>query len=209
MSDPVEVLTNGKMTGKIYYDEDCENPREFYDAFGTMICKHKNYRLGDDQKSREFFNSDGFEECETEEEVEEYLKREYGAEIILPLSLYDHSGISMSIGRCRGWDSGQVGYIYATKEKCIEEFGEDFSRDKIIKLLEAEVEEYDNFIRGECYYFVITETKTKENHCPHCDALIDIEEVEEIVDSCGGMIGQKYVLEEVKSIMGIKDGLDV
>jgi len=209
MSDPVEVLRNGNMTGKIYYDEDCESPRTSCDNFGTMICKHKNYRLGDDQESREFFNSDGFEECETEEEVEEYLKREYGAEIIFPLSLYDHSGISMHIGRCHGWDSGQVGYIYATKEKCIKEFGKDFSRDKIVKLLESEVEEYDNFLRGECYYFVVTRPKIVENRCPHCNELIGTEEVEEIVDSCGGMIGQKYVLDEVKVIMGMKDKLDV
>lgn len=200
---PVEILKNGNMVGKIYYDEDCESPREAYDGFGTMICKHRNYKLGDEKASIDFFNSE--DEFESWDDVENCLVDKYHAEVILPLSLYDHSGISMHIGRCSGWDSGQVGFIYASKEDCIKEFGENFSRDKIVKLLESEVEEYDNFIRGECYYFTITETKTKENHCPHCDALIDTEEVEEIIDSCSGYIGQKYVLEEVKSIMGIKD----
>jgi hypothetical protein len=201
------MLTNGNMIGRIYYDEDCENPRDFYDSFGIMICKHKRYGLGDVKKSKEFFNRE--EDFESWDEVEECLIKEYNAEVILPLSLYDHSGISMTIGRCHGWDSGQVGFIYASKEDCIKEFGEDFSRDKIIKLFESEVEEYDNFIRGECYYFTVTETKIKENRCPHCNELINTEEVEETIDSCGGMIGQKYVLEEVKSIMGIKDGLGV
>jgi hypothetical protein len=207
MSNPVEVLTNGNMTGKIYYDEDCENPREFYDAYGTMICKHKKYILGDEKASKDFFNGDN--EFESWDEVEGCLIQEYNAEVILPFSLYDPSGLSMHIGRCHGWDSGQVGFIYASKEKCIEEFGKDFSRDKIVKLLESEVEEYDNFLRGECYYFVVTRPKIIETHCPHCNELIGTEEVEEIVDSCSGMIGQKYVLEEVKSIMGIKDGLGV
>lgn len=44
--------------------------------------------------------------------------------IILPLFLYDHSGITISTGpfSCP-WDSGQVGWIYAEKKKLIEETG--------------------------------------------------------------------------------------
>jgi len=44
--------------------------------------------------------------------------------IILPLYLYDHSGITMSTGpfSCP-WDSGQVGWIYAPKQKFIDETG--------------------------------------------------------------------------------------
>jgi len=44
--------------------------------------------------------------------------------IILPLFLYDHSGITMSTGpfSCP-WDSGQVGWIYASKQKFIDETG--------------------------------------------------------------------------------------
>ena len=44
--------------------------------------------------------------------------------VILPLYLYDHSGITMStsVFSCP-WDSGQVGWIYAEKKKLIEETG--------------------------------------------------------------------------------------
>ncbi len=44
--------------------------------------------------------------------------------IILPLFLYDHSGITMSTGpfSCP-WDSGQVGWIYASKKTFIDETG--------------------------------------------------------------------------------------
>lgn len=54
--------------------------------------------------------------------------------VILPLFLYDHSGITMStsVFSCP-WDSGQVGWIYASKQKFIDETGyteaELFSKD--------------------------------------------------------------------------------
>ena len=42
----------------------------------------------------------------------------------LPLYLYDHSGITMNTGgfSC-SWDSGQMGWIYATKEDIQKEYG--------------------------------------------------------------------------------------
>ena len=40
------------------------------------------------------------------------------------LYLYDHSGITMSTGSfCDSWDSGQVGFIYVTKEDIEKEYG--------------------------------------------------------------------------------------
>ena len=54
--------------------------------------------------------------------------------VILPLYLYDHGEITMSTGRFScPWDSGQVGWIYCTKERFIAETGyteaELFSKD--------------------------------------------------------------------------------
>lgn len=55
--------------------------------------------------------------------------------VILPLYLYDHSGITMNTsGFHCNWDSGQVGWIYASKKTFIDETGytqdELFSTDK-------------------------------------------------------------------------------
>lgn len=55
--------------------------------------------------------------------------------IILPLYLYDHSGITMRTSKFScPWDSGQVGWIYATKDTLRKETGytedELFSKDK-------------------------------------------------------------------------------
>ena len=56
----------------------------------------------------------------TSEEVWTALEKDY---VILPLYLYDHSGISMSTGAFScPWDSGRVGYIYVSLEDAKKEW---------------------------------------------------------------------------------------
>ncbi len=63
--------------------------------------------------------------CSAEEMLQ--LCAKHGDVAILPLYLYDHSGISISTGSFVGrahhaeWDSGQVGYIYLDKKTAMEE----------------------------------------------------------------------------------------
>jgi hypothetical protein len=79
--------------------------------------------------------------------------------IILPLYLYDHSGLTMGICpfSCI-FDSGQVGYIYCKKGEGTEEN------------LQAEVKTYSQYLEGDVYGFVV-------------------EENDEVVDSCYGFYG--------------------
>ena len=60
-----------------------------------------------------------------EREVDERLMRVISQKyLMLPLYLYDHSGITMNTtGFSCPWDSGQVGWIYASKEDALREFG--------------------------------------------------------------------------------------
>jgi len=90
--------------------------------------------------------------------------------LCLPLSLYDHSGITIFHGAptCR-WDSGQVGWHYITKEALQREWNGDLDAAK--KYMEATLWEYDQYLRGNVWGFEI------EN------------EEGETVDSCGGFIG--------------------
>lgn len=85
--------------------------------------------------------------------------------VILPLNLYDHSGISMSVTSFMGrahhaeWDSGQVGWIVATPETIQKEYG-DLSPESYAKaksLLEGEVKTYDLYLQGQCYGFRLYE----------------------------------------------------
>ncbi len=115
---------------------------------------------------------------------------------ILPLYLFDHSGITMNTtGFSCPWDSGQVGWIYASKDAIQAEYGgKDLTpeiREKAEKLLRGEVEYYDHYLRGDCYGFQLYKG-------------------EEEIDSCWGFISdpsdlqdaiEGYLPEECQGIM--------
>lgn len=136
---------------EIKSDDHSQNPRTEWENLGTMVCFHGRYSLGD--------NGHGFDvgDHESFKELADAIQKEDIA-VILPLYLYDHSGITMSTGSfsCK-WDSGQVGFIYITKEKARKEFGikriTKAWKEKLTLYLEGEVETYDNYLTGSVYYF--------------------------------------------------------
>jgi len=143
---------------EIKRDEEPLNPRECMDPLGKMVCMHKRYSLGDkhDLKSSDFIGWDG---------IHEHLEKELDAVVILPLYLYDHSGITMSTNpfSCP-WDSGQVGFIYVIDEQCkkegfhkVKSFA--LEREQVEKILRSEVEEYDQYLRGDVWGYVITDDR--------------------------------------------------
>jgi hypothetical protein len=93
------------------------------------------------------------------------IRKEY---VILPLYLYDHSGLTMNTtGFTCPWDSGQVGWIYASKDEVLREFGgklltED-KRQRAKALLESEVKSYDTYLRGECYGYELYKNGVQED----------------------------------------------
>ena len=151
------------------------DPRED-ENLGNMVCFHKRYTLGD----KTDLNSDMFGGWQ---ELADYLIKEKKAIIILPLYLYDHSGISMKVGSFQGllpqghteFDSGQVGFIYVTKED-LKRIGIPKSRAEIS--LRAEVENYNDYLTGDCYS-IVKETYNK-----------DKEQID--YDVCGGYFGYEY-----------------
>lgn len=137
MKDTLHTESYRGYTINIVRDIDPENPRE-WDNIGTIVCWHRRYRLGDPHK---FSNPDEFNEW----------IREQGQMIVLPVFLYDHSGLAI---QCEPfscpWDSGQVGYIYCSIKKAKKEFG-GTSEELIVKAeswLRSEVEIYNNFLQG-------------------------------------------------------------
>jgi len=89
--------------------------------------------------------------------ISELLDILRGYNVILPLYLYDHSGLTMNtVGYSCPWDSGQVGWIYATYDDIRNEYGSlDIARAE--NMLRAEVEEYDYYLTGQCYGFKLYE----------------------------------------------------
>ena len=121
---------------------------------------------------------------------------------MFPLYFYEHSGVSISMSDfCDKWDSGQVGWIYTTKEEimnCGGKFKSDNGeyidvteenwREASRIWLEGEVELYDQYLKGECYGYII-------------DELDEDGEWNENIESCWGFFSSKWgddLIEEIE-----------
>lgn len=169
-------LSNGKKL-EIIDDNSPENPRN-WDNMGTMVCFHRRYDLGDEH-NYDHNDYSGWGEMERA-----IIKNEKPA-VILPLYLYDHSGITISTSpfSCP-WDSGQIGFIFISKEKLKKEYGVKRVTNDLIKKAEkcllGEVKTYDQYLTGEVYGYRVIDEEGNE------------------VDSCWGYYGDEGI-EEIKS----------
>lgn len=172
---------------KIEQDHDRLNPRTDYDNVGKMVCWHRRYDLGDEQPTcspseylhqmmcdREYkLHRKWVPDDIKEKDLQAYIDKHF---VVLPLYLYDHSGLSMSTGpfSCP-WDSGQVGFIYVESES--KEY------DDLEAGLKGEVETYDQYLRGDIWGYTIEAPDG------------------EIVDSCWGFYGFSNCKSEAEHIV--------
>lgn len=211
----MDTFEHAGLTVKIHADEDPEhaNPREDDGNLGVMFCDYRGYNLGDKDApdprghmvdcdcddgevpllSEELGDLSGTMECpkchglgEVELSVVEYLKREHGATVILPLFVYEHSGITTFCGgrldkgednfdrRNRfpfdsaGWDTSSVGVVFDTAET--RKYHNSKSEDDIENRLREEVKFYAAYLEGMVFGFVIED------------------EDGEVLDSCWGFL---------------------
>jgi len=153
---------------------------------------------------------DGGWDAATEAQIEMIKAKVNKGYVILPLYLYDHSGITMSTTpfSCR-WDSGQVGIVYAKKDKVIKEFSNNPKgmlgskiRQRAERLMKAEVETYDHYLTGQCYGYDIYKGDLTDDNIDRDDEIdFDSYEAEE---SCGGYLGDydtSGIQTEAKSVV--------
>jgi hypothetical protein len=165
---------------KIEFDEYPMNPREEWDNLGSMFCFHPRYSLGDkhDYKTSDFDNW---------EDMERKLSKEHNVGVILPLYLYDHSGITISTSPfgCQ-WDSMKVGYILVSKETIRK--GYEVKRitksilDKVTNCLKGEIETYDQYLTGQVWKYTIMDE-------------------DEIVESCSGYYDEDQCRSEGEGML--------
>lgn len=190
-----------KFRYRIEQDNDPQNPRTEHDNLGKMVCWHRRYNLGDEQPRQEVeewlyeladYKKDRYDLDEFPP-IDQMLKRIENDYIILPLYLYDHSGITMNTSgfSCR-WDSGQVGFIYLSKEDARKEYKRNWVK-MAKKYLECEVETYDAYISGDVHGYVV-------------ESYYEDEDGEEIIEdehyeSCWGFYGEEYCEEQAKEVV--------
>lgn len=174
---PMETKLNG-YTLKIIPDENPLNPRTDCDHLGIMLCWHRRYSLGD---SHPYDTPQDFAESAAAKDMF----------VCLPVYLLDHSGLYVSVNDFNdSWDSGQLGFIYCTKQDAQKWFNNtDVTEDEIKKELTAEVEEYNDYLNGAWYGFLIEGLDG------------------EVEDSCGGFRydgSMKKLASEMKSYVSDK-----
>jgi len=188
-NEPLEIKDIKNYRIKIFNDESPESPRTSMDNLGTMICFHRRYNLGD----KHDYNQNDYSGWE---EQRKSIEKNEDTCVILPLYLYDHSGITISTSpfSCR-WDSGQIGWVFVSKKKVRKEYGVKRITqeliEKVTKVLEGEVETYDQYLTGDIYGYEIVEvTKCDHGH-----------EHETFKDSCWGYYGQEVCMSEAENIV--------
>lgn len=153
---------------KIIQDSDF-NPRVDQDNLGTIYSWHSRYALADkkDWNSKETFQLHKNDYISAKDAVGSNTTKENV--IIIPLYMYDHSGITISSTpfSCP-WDSGQFGFITVKKEKLRQEFGCKKVTKAIIQetreILESEIKEFDHYLTGNQYSFTIEENDESEGY---------------------------------------------
>ncbi len=178
-------IINEKIIGdykvRTFYDENAESPRE-WENLGTMVCFHRKYNLGDktDYRSKDY---------DTWDELKQGIMENEGEVFILPLYLYDHSGISISTSPfgCQ-WDNMRIGFIFVSKHRIKQEgIEEKYVEERLVN----EVKTYDQYLRGNVYGFeVVKVTKCDFGH-----------EYEEVVESCVGYYDEDECMSEGVSVV--------
>jgi hypothetical protein len=141
MSDVIESFKNNGCQIELVHDLDPLNPYQEFDTVSKIYHWHPRYDLGNNISRMD------------EGEMMEYLT-DSGKTVlaIMPVYMYDHSGITISTKpfSCR-WDSGQVGWVVITKDNADKMGIVDRSLPELEKVIEAEIDRYDHYLTGQVY----------------------------------------------------------
>jgi len=168
-------------TIRIEQDDTCSDSPRDWSNLGVMVCFHTRYALGDKNHGYNFNDYGSWQELK-----QAIIKKEKPL-IILPVYMYDHSGLTINTtGFSCPWDSGQIGFMFATKQYVRDEYAKKRIskqlKERVKTVLINEVEIYDQFLRGDVYGYII------EKNGEH-------------IDSCWGYYGREIAETEAKSIV--------
>ena len=218
-----QELHLGKYKAVFEIDDSCDSPVDG-NTLGTMVTWHQNYDIGhianpDYPKSRfkAVLMSDylGYEEIdypywnteEDEEELDRLVQENY---LFKDLYIHDHGSVCVSTKPFLDpWDSGHLGFIYATKKEVRSSYQMDrqtsFSfmptgfRDNYSLLrkeetlmllgeeqLDREIDVYNMWSQGDTWMYFVYEIADEDG--PY-------------IESCGSLIGESEALESANEML--------
>lgn len=158
---------------QLVHVENDDYTNKYYEYFVTIGGKRQIQRVvaGSDYSEGEIA---GFiaEEFSVIERIK--LIEDTGEVVILPISVYDHSGITIWLGAKwshpdASWDCSSIGFAYVEKSTAEKEGmldpGEKYKHDWkewAYAMMEGEMETYDQFVRGEVYGYMIEDENGEE-----------------------------------------------
>ena len=179
MSDLISTQEYRGYTIELHYDSDPDNPREW----GWPDVMYLN---------RSDYKGDGHSIMELLDDNDKLTKDFLDNHVWLWIDYYEHSGIALSTRmpetkRSRGWDSGLFGIIAVSKADIKKETKHKIvtkkDREQYIRMLEGQVETYNQYIMGEVYGYIV--------NAPDDDGWVG--------DSCWGYYGDSdYCISEAK-----------
>lgn len=173
----VSSFQHAGLAVEIHVDEDAQDPRG-NDNTAVFALSHKRYLLADEDNLTEtLLEQDGTKGAL------EYLRAECGAVAAKVVYGYDHGSLTCSTTpySCQ-WDSGVLGFVFVTAEAMDTGWGQGcWTQDNADACLDAEVEEYAQYLRGEVFGYVVLDNDG------------------ETLDSCWGFYGLPYAQEEARS----------
>ena len=194
---PAVFLTENGNYLQVDADDSPESPRA-WDNLGTLSIASNSFHLfeGDLGKFGDFLSHYKVKQSGTDKEamlrdidsiVESAKKR---GDVCLPVSVYDHSGISFYIGKPEAqWDNYLVGFIYVTAERIREEYGgkkiTKAVRDKVERVLSGEIDDLNDWENGNVWGYTLYDKEA------------------DMIDSCWGFYGDD-ALEDIEYNCGEK-----
>jgi len=156
---------------EISHSEDPIPPNECEDNINFLVYDHRSF----------YVKVEGFDPAEIFESTKERQKLFYNGHFVFPVFAYIHSGVSLSLSDNfpdSRWDVSMKGFVLIEKTK-----GQYF-RKKALKIAEAVIEEWNDYLSGNVYSFCVTS--------PFGD----------VIDSCSGWYGdyeKSGMLKEAKA----------
>ena len=181
--EPTEVEHYNGYKIEIHRD-DCDDSPRGWDNICIFHIAHRRYSFGDENHN----SGESIKKAERQAIAQ--------GDIVLPLYMYDHSGITISLSpfSCR-WDSGQVGSVVIPRLKMIEEFGKKNFTPKLkaraLEVAKGEVETMDRFVTNQVYGYKVFGPILGDD---------DDDDCRDELEACWGFYGEiSELIEECKA----------